>query len=157
MFQRRDFSHLIQAGGRGCSTALAAWLLFGGVAAAQDSRSAASNPVSPIPAATPTPLNLVFTLPSSVEQPDAQPTLVVPGGKAGRLALPRYFADLPASVRRITLQQAQQMAAAATNPLVASRAAAGGGRGAASAWREVQLLSERRHAGIRPSPEYVSR
>jgi outer membrane protein len=114
MFQRRDFSHLIQAGGRGCSTALAAWLLVCGVAAAQDSRSAASKP---IPAATPPPLNLVFTLPSSVEQPDAQPTLVVPGGEAGRLALPRYFADLPASVRRITLQQAQQMAAAATNPL----------------------------------------
>src|SRR4029077_1526551 len=92
--------------------------LFGGVAAAQDSRSAAAKPVSPIPAATPIPLNLVFTLPSSVEQPAAQPTLVVPAGTAGRLALPRYFADLPASVRRITLQQAQQMAAAATNPLV---------------------------------------
>lgn len=117
MFQRRDFSHPIQAGGRGLSTALAAWLLFVGVAAAQDSRSAASKPASPIPAATPTPLNLVFTLPSSVEQPDAQPTSVVPGGKVGRLALPRYVADLPASVRRITLQQAQQMAAAATNPL----------------------------------------
>ena len=117
MFQRGDFSHLIQAGGHGCSTALAAWLLFAGVAAAQDSRSAASKPVSPIPATTPTPLNLVFTLPSGVEQPDAQPTLVVPGGKGGRLALPRYVADLPAGVRRITLQQAQQMAAAATNPL----------------------------------------
>jgi outer membrane protein TolC len=117
MFQRRDFSHLIQAGGRGCSTALAAWLLFGGVAAAQDSRSAASKPASPVPAATPTPLSLVFTIPSGVEQPDARATLVVPGGKAGRLALPRYFADLPAAVRRITLQQAQQMAAAATNPL----------------------------------------
>jgi outer membrane protein len=117
MFQRRDFSHTIQAGGRVCSTALATWLLLGGVAAAQDSRSAAPQPVSPVPAATQAPLNIVFTLPSSVEQPGAQPTLVIPGGKVGRLALPRYVADLPASVRRITLQQAQQMAAAATNPL----------------------------------------
>jgi len=116
MFQRRDFSHLIPAGGRGCSTALAAWLLFSGVAAAQDSRSA-PKPTSPIPAVIPMPVNLVFTLPASVEQPAAQPTLVVPAGTASRLALPRYFADLPASVRRITLQQAQQMAAAATNPL----------------------------------------
>jgi outer membrane protein TolC len=63
-------------------------------------------------------LNLVLTVPSSVEQPDAQPTLAVPGGKAGRLVLPRDLADLPASVRRVTLQQAQQLAAAATNPLV---------------------------------------
>ena len=117
MFQRRDFSHPLQAVGRGLSTALTVWLVFGGVAAAQDSRSAASKPGSPIPAVTPTPLNLVFTLPSSVEQPGAQPTLVMPGGKVGRLALPRYVADLPASVRRITLQQAQQLAAAATNPL----------------------------------------
>ena len=117
MFQRRDFSHLIQAGGRGCSTALAAWLLLVGVAVAQDSRSAASKPASPIPADTGTPLNLVFTVPSGVQPPDAHATLVVPGGKAGRLALPRYLADLPAGVRRITLQQAQQMAAAATNPL----------------------------------------
>jgi outer membrane protein len=118
MFQRRDFAHPIQAGGRGCSIALVTWLLFGGVAAAQDSRSAASKPVSPIPAATPTPLNIVFTLPSSVQQPDAPARLDVPGDKGGRLTLPRYFADLPADVRRITLQQAQQMAAAATNPLV---------------------------------------
>jgi outer membrane protein len=118
MFQRRGFSHPIQAGGRGCSTALVAWLLFGGVAAAQDSRSAASKPVSPIPATTPTSLNIVFTLPSSVEPLDAPPTLDVPGDKGGRLVLPRYFADLPAGVRRVTLQQAQQMAAAATNPLV---------------------------------------
>ena len=118
MFQRADLSHTIHAGGRGLFTALAAWLLFSGVAAAQDSRSAAAKPVSPIPGATPTPLNLVFMLPSSIEQPGAQPTLVVPGSKVGRLALPRYVADLPASVRRITLQQAQQMAAAATNPLV---------------------------------------
>jgi outer membrane protein len=118
MFQRRDFSHLIQAAGRACSAALAAWLLVGGVAAAQDSRSPASKVASPVPLTTPTPLNLVFTLPSAVEPTDARPTLVVPGGKAGRLALPRYFADLPASVRRITLLQAQQMAAAATNPLV---------------------------------------
>src|SRR5262245_39580927 len=118
MFQRYDFSHLIQAGGRACSTALVVCLLFGGVAVAQDSRSAASKPVSPIPPATPTPLNIVFTLPSSVERPDAPPALDVPGDKGGRLVLPRYFADLPAGVRRITLQQAQQMAAAATNPLV---------------------------------------
>jgi len=116
MFQRRDFSHLIHAGG-GCSTVLAAWLLSGGVAAAQDSRSTASKPVSPIPAATPAPLNLVFTLPSGVEQPNAPPTLVSTGG-AGRLVVPRHLADLPADVRRITLQQAQQMAAAATNPVV---------------------------------------
>jgi len=117
MFQRRDFSHLIQAGGRGLTIALAAWLLFVGVATAQDAPSAASKPVSPIPAATPTSLNFVFALPSSVEQPAAQPALIVPVGTTGRLALPRYVADLPASVRRITLQQAQQMAAAATNPL----------------------------------------
>jgi outer membrane protein TolC len=118
MFQRRDSSHAIHAGGRGCSTALVAWLLFGGVAAAQDSRSATSKPVPPIPAATPTPLSIVFTSPSSVEPPDAPSTASVPGDKGGRLVLPRYFADLPAGVRRITLQQAQQMAAAATNPLV---------------------------------------
>jgi len=118
MLQRRDFSHPIQAGGRGCSTALVAWLLFGGVAAAQDSRAVASKPVSPIPAATPTPLNIVFALPSSIEQADAPPALDVPSNKGGRLVLPRYFGDLPAGVRRITLQQAQQMAAAATNPLV---------------------------------------
>jgi outer membrane protein len=117
MFQPRDFSHPLHAGGRGLSTALTAWLVFGGVAAAQDSRSAASKPAAPIPAATPTPLNLVFTLPSNVEQPDAQPTLAVPAATLGRLALPRYVADLPAGVRLITLQQAQHMAAAATNPL----------------------------------------
>src|SRR5262245_66410802 len=45
MFQRRDFSHPIQAGRRACSTALVAWLLFGGVAVATDSRSAACEPV----------------------------------------------------------------------------------------------------------------
>src|SRR6185369_11674698 len=71
MFQRRDFSHLIQAGGRGCSTALAASLLLVGVAMAQDSRSAASKPASPIPGDAGTPLNLVFTVPSGVQPPDA--------------------------------------------------------------------------------------
>jgi len=48
----------------------------------------------------------------------ARPTLAVADSKLDRLALARYLVDLPAGVRRITLQQAQQMAAAATNPVV---------------------------------------
>jgi len=60
----------------------------------------------------------VFTLPAGAEQPVARPTLAVADSKLDRLALARYLVDLPAGVRRITLQQAQQMAAAATNPVV---------------------------------------
>jgi len=97
MFQRCDVSYVPRAVRRRCSGALAVWFLCSGIAAAQGTPSTPSIPTPSIPA-TGTSLRLVFPPVPGVNENDALPA--------------------PAGVRRITLQQAQQLAAAATNPLV---------------------------------------
>jgi outer membrane protein TolC len=118
MFQRCDFSQLFRTGWRQRSVALAAWLLVSGVAAAQDPPSTTSRPAPSIPAAIGTPLKLAFPLVPSVTQNDALPRVFDLGEKGSGQAFTQYPGDAPAGVRRITLQQAQQLAAGAANPLL---------------------------------------
>jgi len=89
MFHRCDSSSVRRAAGHRRIAALAVWLVLGGIAAAQDSPSTI-------------PPRLAFPLLAGVTHIDVLPD-------AGDRA--------PAGVRRITLQQAQELAAAA-NPLV---------------------------------------
>jgi outer membrane protein TolC len=88
--------------GKGLAT-LAALFLLSGIAAAQDSPSSPSRSEPSVPATITVPLRLSFNAVSSDTQIEA---------------LPGFFDRATGGVRRITLQQAQQLAAGAANPLV---------------------------------------
>jgi outer membrane protein TolC len=88
--------------GKGLATLVVLFLLSG-IAAAQDSPSSPSRSEPSAPATITVPLRLSFNAVSSDTQIEA---------------LPGFFGRATAGVRRITLQQAQQLAAGAANPLV---------------------------------------
>ncbi len=64
------------------------------------------------------PLRLVFPFVPTVKPSDALPSVIDFGEKGSGPALAQNRGGAPAGVRRITLQQAQQLATGATNPLV---------------------------------------
>jgi outer membrane protein TolC len=88
--------------GTGLAT-LAVLFLLSGIAAAQDSPSSTTRSEPSVPATITMPLRVSFTAVSSDTRNEA---------------LPGFFDRATAGVRRITLQQAQQLAAGAANPLV---------------------------------------
>jgi outer membrane protein TolC len=120
MFRLYKYTCMSGAGFQRSSVALAAWLLFSGVVAAQNQSAATSSPDLSPPAATiGMPLRVTFPLVPGVKVNNAVPSAGSLGGQAdggGSFALNASGASV--RVRRITLEEAKQMAAGANNPLV---------------------------------------
>ena len=64
------------------------------------------------------PLGIAFPLVADIKPDDRAPLVINIGDAVGRSASAQNAGAAPVDVRRITLQQAQQLAAAASNPLV---------------------------------------
>src|SRR5215471_1979744 len=121
MFRSRADAHILQAGYRQSFVALTAWLLLSGVIAAQDLPPAAARPDLSPPAPKVMPLRDAFTLVSAVKTNHATPPasgLREVDYNGGSFSTPNA-GDAQTGVRRITLDDAQQMAGGgASNPLV---------------------------------------
>jgi outer membrane protein len=120
MFQPCKYAHMFRAGCRQSCVALAAWALFSGVVAAQDLSAPISNPVLSLPASAVVPLRVTYP-----PLPGAKANNGVPladgfgkSGNSGGSSFALNSGDAPADVRRITLDEAQQLAGGASNPLV---------------------------------------
>src|SRR6267378_1116201 len=113
-------AHMFQAGRRRSTVAMAVCLVFSGVAGAQDAQVSRSRAELPLPATTGVPLRVTFP-----SVPGAKPNNAVPpaggfgnNGNNGGSSFALNSGDAPADVRRITLDEAQQLAGGASNPLV---------------------------------------
>ena len=120
MFQPCRYAHIFRAGCRQSCVALAAWVLFSGVVAAQGPSATISRPVVSLPASTGVPLRVTFPPLSAVKANYAVP---LAGGfpanaDNGGSSFDLNSGNAPADVRRITLDEAQQLAGGASNPLV---------------------------------------
>jgi outer membrane protein TolC len=120
MFESSRCLHMLSAGWRQSSFALATMLLFGGVVAAQDLPPAASTPDLSLPAPIRMPLRNMFPPVPGVMATNAVPAASVLGGHAynGESSSMSNAGHALPGVRHITLEEAQQMAAGASNPLV---------------------------------------
>jgi outer membrane protein len=120
MLQPCKFAQIFQAGCREILIALTASLLISGIVAAQELPAAPSNPGLSLPATTGVPLRVTFPLFSSVkENSTVSPTGSLSANSYyGGLSLTSNAGVAPADVRRITLEEAQQLAGGASNPLV---------------------------------------
>jgi outer membrane protein TolC len=120
MFQPCKFAQMLQAACWEILVALTACLLFSGIVAAQDQPAAPSRPELPLPAtsgvsprvALPTYLNLKAN--HTVSPAGSFSATSNIGGSSVTL----NAGVVPPEVRRITLDEAQQMAGGASNPLV---------------------------------------
>jgi outer membrane protein len=120
MFQLCKFAQMLQGACQKILVALAACLLFSGIVAAQDQSAAPSRPELPLPATTGVPLRIAFSTSSSLR---ATKTLLPAVSLSAASNYVGSSVTLNASVaptemRRITLDEAQQMAGGASNPLV---------------------------------------
>jgi outer membrane protein len=121
MFQPCKFAQRLQAACREILIGLAACLLFCGIVAAQDEPAAApSRPELSLPATVGVSPRMAFPTFSSLK---ANNSLVPAGSLSATSNYGRSSVNLNASVvspevRRITLDEAQQMAGGASNPLV---------------------------------------
>ncbi len=113
-------AHMFQAGRRRSTVAMAVCLVFSGVAGAQDAQVSRSRAELPLPATTGVPLRATFP-----SVPGAKPNNAVPpaggfgnNGNNGGSSFALNSGDAPADVRRITLDEAQQLAGGTSNPLV---------------------------------------
>ena len=120
MFQLCKCAHMLQAGRRRSTVAMAVCLVFSGVAGAQDAQVSPSRAELPLPATTGVPLRVTFP-----SVPAAKPNNAVPpaggfgnNGNNGGSSFALNSGDAPADVRRITLDEAQQLAGGTSNPLV---------------------------------------
>ena len=120
MFPACICAHMFQAGRRRSTVAMAVCLVFSGVAGAQDAQVSRSRAELPLPATTGVPLRATFP-----SVPGAKPNNAVPpaggfgnNGNNGGSSFALNSGDAPADVRRITLDEAQQLAGGASNPLV---------------------------------------
>lgn len=121
MFQPCKYAHMFRAGCRQSFVAVAAWLLFSGVMAAQGPPAPTSRPELSLPGLTRVPLRVAFPPGPGVEANKALLPASDPGRRAynGGSSLTPNPGDAPAGLRRITLEEAQQKAASAgNNPLV---------------------------------------
>jgi outer membrane protein TolC len=116
MFQLCKFAQMLQGACRTILVALAACLLFSGIVAAQDQSAAPSRPELPLPATTGVPLRIAFPTFSSLR---AMPTgsFSAASNYVGS-SITLNASGATTEVRRITLDEAQQMAGGASNPLV---------------------------------------
>ena len=113
-------AHMFQAGRRRSTVAMAVCLVFSGVAGAQDAQVSPSRAEFRLPATTGVPLRVTFP-----SVPGAKPNNAVPpaggfgnNGNNGGSSFALNSGDAPADVRRITLDEAQQLAGGASNPLL---------------------------------------
>src|ERR1700704_1837292 len=123
MFPLCICAHMFQAGRRRSSAAMAVCLVFSGVAGAQDALVSPSRAELPLPVTAGVPLRATFP-----SVPGAKPNNAVPpaggfgnndnNGNNGGSSFALNSGDAPADVRRITLDEAQQLAGGTSNPLV---------------------------------------
>ena len=120
MFQPCKYAHTFRAGCRQSCVALAAWALFSGVVAAQDPSATISRPVPSLPATAGVPLRVTFPPLPGAKTNNAEPHAGSFGknGSNGGSSFALNPGDAPADVRRITLDEAQQLAGGTSNPLV---------------------------------------
>jgi len=120
MFQPCKYAHTFRAGCRQSCVALAAWALFSGVVAAQDPSATISRPVPSLPATAGVPLRVTFPPLPGAKTNNAEPHAGSFGknGSNGGSSFALNSGDAPADVRRITLDEAQQLAGGTSNPLV---------------------------------------
>ena len=120
MFQLCKFAHMFQSGCRNILVALAVCLLFGGVVLAQDLPAVPSRPELSLPTTTGAPLRVTIPPFSSLKGNHTVST--ASSLNAGRnydgLSLTSNTSVAPPEVRRLTLDDAQQLAGGASNPLV---------------------------------------
>jgi outer membrane protein TolC len=114
------YPHIRRGGCRKSFVGLAAWLLLSGVLAAQDSPTAPSKPDLSLLAPTGMPLKVAFPRVPGVKASEAVPPANSLGGQAynGGSSFAADAGDVPLAVRRVTLEEAQQMAGGASNPFV---------------------------------------
>jgi outer membrane protein TolC len=100
--------------------ALAALLLLSGVVAAQEQSPSTASPDLALPAGIGMPLRVSFPQVPGVKANITVPSAGSLGGQAykGESSSTAKAGDAPVSVRRITLDEAQQLAGGASNPLV---------------------------------------
>jgi len=112
--------HILRGGCRKSFVGLAAWLLLSGVLAAQDPPTVPSKPDLSLQAPTGMPLKVAFPRVPGVKASEAVPLANSLGGQAynGGSSFAANVGDAPLAVRRVTLEEAQQMAGGASNPLV---------------------------------------
>jgi len=120
MFPLCICANMFQAGRRRSTVAMAVCLVFSGVAGAQDAQVSRSRAELPLPATAGVPRRATFP-----SVPGAKPNNAVPpaggfgnNGNNGGSSFALNSGDAPADVRRITLDEAQQLAGGASNPLV---------------------------------------
>jgi outer membrane protein len=120
MFQPWTLSQVIQAGSRQILVGLAACLLFSGIVAAQDLPDAPSRPELLMPTTTGVPLRVAFPPVSGVKGNDliSRASSFSANYNNVGLSLMPNAGEALAGVRRITLDEAQQLAGGASNPLV---------------------------------------
>jgi len=114
------YPQILRGGSRKSSVGLAVWLLLSGVLAAQGPPTAPSKPDLSLPAPTGMPLKVAFPRVPVVKASEAVPPANSLGGQAyeGGSSFAANAGDAPLAVRRVTLEEAQQMAGGANNPLV---------------------------------------
>jgi outer membrane protein len=120
MFQLCKFAQMLQAACREILVALAACLLFSGIVAAQDLPAAPSRPELALPATTGVPLKVAFPPFSSLKGNNTvspASSFSAMSNYGGSSLTVNAGVPLP-EVRRITLDEAQQMAGGTSNPLV---------------------------------------
>jgi len=119
MFRSSKYAHILGEGRRKSLVGLAAWLLLSGGLAAQDSPAGPSKPDLSLPA-TGMPLKVAFPRVPGVKASEAVPPANSLGGQAynGGASFAVSAGNAPLAVRRVSLEEAQQMAAGTSNPLV---------------------------------------
>jgi outer membrane protein TolC len=103
------------------SAILFVWILLAGFSvSAQDLSSTTSRPVLSLPGPTLLPLRATFAPVFDIKaNNELQPGSALSGeSRSGGLSLTANLNDSPAGVRRVTLEEAKQMAADASNPMV---------------------------------------
>ena len=120
MFQSCKFAQIVRLARRKILIALTFCLLLSGVAVAQDLPAAPSRPELALPAATEMPLKITFPRFSTVKANNS----MSPASSFGAMnnyvgsSIPLNADIILPDVRRITLDEAQQMAGGSSNPLV---------------------------------------
>jgi outer membrane protein TolC len=113
------YAHILRGGCRKSFVGLA-WLLLGGVLAAQEPPATTSKPDLSLQAPAGMPLKVAFPRVPFVKASEAVPPASRLSGQAynGGSSFATNAGDAPLAVRRVTLEEAQQMAGGASNPLV---------------------------------------
>jgi outer membrane protein len=114
------YAHILRGGCRKSFVGLAAWLLLGGVLAAQEPPATTSKPDLSLQAPAGMPLKVAFPRVPFAKASEAVPPASRLSGQAynGGSSFATNAGDAPLAVRRVTLEEAQQMAGGASNPLV---------------------------------------